>query len=93
MKLVFLQACAADLLWMRRYYRAVFPDGSARAKKAYAQTKTLIKANPHIGEAVDGFEGVYEFPVLRTPFSFIYRIVGDRIEILRIVDGRSDWGG
>ena len=91
MKLVFLQSCTSDLVWMRRYYRSVFPQGSVLAQQQFIKTKNLIKTNPYIGEAIPEFEGAREFPVIRTPFSIIYRIHEGRIEVLRVVDNRSDW--
>ncbi len=91
MKLVFLKSAASDLSWMRRYYRSVFPQGSLRAKRQYTKTIALIKTNPHIGEPIEEFIDAHEYPILSTPFSMIYRIREDRIEVLRIIDNRSDW--
>ena len=91
MKLVFLKSSAADLTWMRRYYRNVFSASSTAAKGQYKKTTQLIRENPYIGEPSEGFENTREFPILRTPFSIVYRIQKDRIEVLRIIDNRSDW--
>ncbi len=38
----------------------------------------------------DGEEADFRaFPVLRTPFSFVNRVANDRIEIVRVRDGRA----
>ena len=90
MKLVFLTSTRSDLLWMRTYYAHIFPHGAKRAADQYRRTSTVIRDNPLVGRPVEEMEGVREFSIPRTPFSFIYRIVGDRIEVLRVWDQRGD---
>ena len=90
MKLVFLPSTRADLVWMRTYYEKIFVDGARRAAAQYRKSCDLIQANPSIGHPVEGMERVREFSVPRTPFSFIYRVIGNRIEILRVWDQRGD---
>lgn len=43
-----------------------------------------IRRKPLIGHVLEDMEGVRELSIPRTPFSFIYRIVEDRVEILRV---------
>ncbi len=90
MKLVFLPSTAPDLLWMRAYYERVFPHGAKRAAEHYRLACRLIRDNPLIGHRVDDFPDVREFAIQRTPFSVIYRIVDERIEVLRIWDQRGN---
>ena len=80
----------SDLLWMRTYYAHIFPNGAKRAADQYRRTCGIISENPLVGRPVEEIEGVREFSVPRTPFSFVYRIVEDRIEVLRVWDQRSD---
>ena len=75
---------------MRTYYAHIFPDGAKRAADQYGRTCGVIRDNPLVGRPVEGMEGVREFSIPRTPFSFIYRVVDDRIEILRVWDQRGD---
>lgn len=75
---------------MRAYYAHIFPDGAKRAAEQYRRTSTLIRNNPLVGRAVEEMEEVREYSIPRTPFSFIYRVVGERIEILRVWDQRGD---
>ena len=89
MKLVFLPSTRSDLLWMRTYYAHIFPDGAKRAADQYRRTCGIISENPLVGHPVEEIEGVREFSIPRTPFSFIYRIVEDRIEVLRVWDQRG----
>ena len=90
MKLVFLPSTRSDLLWMSTYYAHIFPGGAKRAADQYRRTSTVIRNNPLVGRPVEEMEGVREFSIPRTPFSFIYRIAGDRIEVLRVWDQRGD---
>ena len=90
MKLVFLPSTRTDLLWMRAYYARVFPGGAKRAAERYIRASRLVLGNPLVGHLVEGMAGIREFPIPRTPFSFIYRVVDDRIEVLRVWDQRGD---
>lgn len=90
MKLVFLPSTTADLRWLRTYYSSVFADGAKRAARQYRKACDAIRRNPLIGHVPEDTEEVRELSIPRTPFSFIYRIVEDRVEILRIRDRRRD---
>ena len=91
MKLKFLDSTVADLKWMRFYYRRVFPDGAVNAKQQYFKVSRAILENPLIGHASESISGAGEFHISRTPFSFLYRVAKDHIEIMRVIDGRSNW--
>ena len=93
MKLVYLKTAIADLRWFKLYYMTVFPEGRVKADQAFLATQRLLKANPYIGPPSDFGETIREHPVPRTPFTFVYRVRGEQIEVLRVVDGRSDWRG
>lgn len=90
MKLVFLPATRADLVWMRIYYTRTFPDGARWAAEAYVRACDLVRDHPAIGRPVVGMAGIRELLIPRTPFSFIYRVTEDRIEVLRVWDQRGD---
>ena len=75
---------------MRTYYASVFPDGARRAVDQYRRTCRVLSENPLVGRLVEDIEGVREFPIPRTPFSFIYQVNEDRIEVLRVWDQRGD---
>ena len=93
MKLVFLPSTRPDLLWMRTYYTSVFPAGARRAAGHYRSACRAIRENPLIGHPVEDMPEIREFAIRRTPFSVIYRVVGERIEVLRIWDQRGDRSG
>jgi len=87
-KIRFLRSAAADLDWFFSYYQSVFPAGLATAKEGYRRTKLLLSQNPEAGKPSD-LEGLREFPVMRTPFSFIYRVTPRSVEVVRVWDQRS----
>lgn len=93
MRLVFLASCAPDLRWFKTYNLEAFPEGKALAEKSFASVQQILKASPYIGHPSDMVEGAREHRVLRTPFTFVYRVLDDRIEIMRVLDMRSDWTG
>mgnify|MGYP002173220498 CR=1 FL=1 len=92
MKILFLPECRADLRWFKRYYTSIFTEGRERADRQFLTARKLLKTNPFIGHPVDGLEEVRAHHLPRTPFTILYRLRKDRIEILRILDNRSDQG-
>ena len=50
--------------------------------------KTLV-SSPEIGRPV-GVKNYRIYMIPNTPFSVIYRIVGDRVEILGVLDQRAE---
>ena len=89
MRLVFLRSAEGDLRWFRQYYENVFPDGGRRAWRQYAKAARRLVSLPLLGHPSDG-KGIREYAIGGLPFSFIYRVVDDRIEILRLwTSGRS----
>lgn len=89
MKIVYLPRTREDAQWLRRYYGAVFPAGAASARAHLRAAERLVTENPFIGRPT-GVQDARELPIGRTPFSLIYRVSADRLEVLRIWDGRAD---
>ena len=90
MRVVYSEQALQDMGWFRRYYSRVFPEGKTGARDSLLRTERLIAESPLVGHRTDPGSETREFPVLRTPFAVIYRVKSDRIEILRILDLRSD---
>jgi plasmid stabilization system protein ParE len=88
MRLVYLPSAARDLLWLRHYYERVFPQGAAAARARILAMERLILDNPYIGRPTHRAD-VRRLGVTRTPFFVLYRPTPERIEILRVIDGRS----
>ena len=96
MKVVLLRRAAVDLRWFALYYAEVFPEGSRQAARRYKAAVKRLSDMPRLGRPADG-PAMREFTIARTPFSLIYRIRTDQIEIVRIWDARKekddDWLG
>ena len=93
MKIVFLASSIPDLRWFKNYYTRVFPEGRAKADSQLLATKKTLAANPFAGQPCEGIERAREYHILRTPFTFIYHVRPDRIEVLRVLDMRGLGGG
>jgi plasmid stabilization system protein ParE len=91
MKYVLLPRAVEDLQWFRRYYRIVFPDGRGQSSRRFAKSLNRLRATPMIGHPIDD-TNYREYAIAGLPFSFVYEIVDDRIEILRLWDQRSQRG-
>ena len=89
MKIKYLNLARDDLLWFRAYYRNVFPAGQGNASLQFRRVVQLISEYPDIGTAPDDFQDAFEYPIQRTPFTLIYRVKGDELHILRILDQRN----
>ena len=87
MKIVYLESARDDLVWFRHYYMAVFPEGAEKAKSHFKVVEQTLLAHPFIGHKVR--EDMYELPLTKTPFTFVYRVKDHRIEVLRVWDDRQ----
>ncbi|RWX75864.1 type II toxin-antitoxin system RelE/ParE family toxin [Neorhizobium lilium] len=88
MKIVYLPQTRADLRWMKDYYSRIFPEGARQARMRFKTAAQLLEDNPEIGR-LGPIAGTWEFVIAKTPFIIFYRIQMNRIEILRIWDGRA----
>ena len=89
MTIVYLVTARDDLIWMRRYYSRIFPAGEIQARKHFRLAESILVQNPEIGHSIE-VDGLRELVIPRTPFSFIYRLKNNRIEVLRLWDSRAD---
>jgi plasmid stabilization system protein ParE len=88
LRVVYLDSALQDLVWWRRYYGSVFPEGRPNARTRIRKVVAALEANPHLGRPTDEAD-VLEFVIARTPFSLLYRVKDDVIEILRLWDNRQ----
>ncbi len=89
-KIVFLPSTRSDLRWFHDYYASIFPEGHTRAVAHYRTILSALRENPQLGRPVPERNGVRKLPIPRTPFMLIYRVTPTRIEILRLLDARSN---
>ena len=78
-------------MWFREYYGRVFPAGKGAARTQLRRTIAIIAEHPEIGRRPEDIQGAFEYPITRTPFTVIYRVQADELQILRIYDQRSDF--
>lgn len=90
MKIVFLASAKPDLRWFKHYYMSRFPEGRRNADAQFLSTKALLLANPFVGHSVENIEDARIYSIPRTPFSFIYRVKDNVIEVVRVLDTRSE---
>ena len=91
MRVIYLHQALLDMNWVRKYYDNIFPAGRNNARAQLQKTEKLISENPLVGHPSEAMHNAREFHISRTPFSFIYRVTTEHIEILRVIDNRSDW--
>ena len=89
MQIKFLPSTKADLRWFKRYYSEVFPAGRAKADQQFRGLLVLLKNQPLVGQEHEDHPGVFEYVLPRVPFTVMYRIKGEAIEIMRLYDQRS----
>ena len=89
MYIVYLENSLDDIKWMKFYYSNIFPAGKKQASIHIKITEQIIINHPYIGKIIDNEKNVRELIINQTPFSFLYRINEDRIEILRLWDQRG----
>ena len=90
MNLVFLNSATFDLDWIQEYYGNVFPDGAQLAEQKFASAFDLVLEYPNSGYLQSEFKNLRVYKVPKTPFSIVYRVSENAIEILRIIDSRGN---
>jgi len=90
MKLEFLRSALQDLDWASRYYGRVFPQGRKNFRNSFKATQKILKENPYLGMGLEDNEGVRRLIIVKTPFEIIYRVTKTHIEVIRVLDTRSD---
>lgn len=73
---------------MRHYYQAIFPEGARKAQAQFRAVEKLLLENPFLGHKTHK-EGVYEYSIPRSPFSYIYQVKPNYIAVLRVWDERQ----
>lgn len=89
MRVVYLDSALPDIIWWRKYYGNVFPEGRRNSGARLLKAVAALKANPYLGYSTDEAD-VLEFVIARTPFSFFYRVRGAKLEILCLWDDRRN---
>lgn len=96
MKLTFRPAAIADIQQAAAYIEATLknPSAAQKFKSKILQGTALLKENPHMGMSLsskaDGVDPSVRFIVVSKQLIF-YEVHDDRIEVIRVLDGRTDY--
>jgi toxin ParE1/3/4 len=91
MKLVWLPFASNDLASIADYH-----ESAAGAKIADRLIQQILRSaaalveNPHLGRPSDSVDGIHELHLPHIPYLLPYRVVEDRIEILRVFHEAQD---
>ena len=91
MTLVWLPFASRDLASIAEYYEAAAsaPLASQVIQQIIRSASALIE-NPHLGRPSESVEGIHELHVPRLPYLLPYRVIDDRVEILRVFHEAQD---
>ncbi len=90
MQIVYLESTLEGLNWLLHYYSKVFPEGAAKAYEHRKKAEAILMLQPDIGVRIEGAPRARKYVIPQPPFSFVYRVKPDRIEIVYVHDERSD---
>jgi addiction module RelE/StbE family toxin len=98
MTIVWLPFAKRDLLSISNYYEAVAGrDVAPRIIQRIVRSAFGLLDNPYLGHPSESTNGVHELQVSRLPYLLPYKVIDDRIEILRVFhesqDRPSTWQG
>lgn len=88
MRVIYLPSAKKDLIWFYEYYISVFPEGANKAIKQLDTMADLLATNPYIGQKIQ--REARQLVISSTPFSYIYRVTDEYIEVIRVWDNRQD---
>ena len=91
MQITFLASAKPDLRWFKHYYMRVFPAGRTKADKQYRAILILLRDQPRIGHSAEKFPDALEYAIPGIPFTVLYRINCDTVEIMRLYDQCSEF--
>jgi plasmid stabilization system protein ParE len=89
MQVVFLATTKPDLRWFKRYYTSAFPEGRENADRQFKSAVLTLSQHPGIGRISETHQNAREFHIARTPFIFVCRVGHNRIEMIRVREGRT----
>ncbi|MBI5003481.1 type II toxin-antitoxin system RelE/ParE family toxin [Candidatus Kaiserbacteria bacterium] len=91
MKIVWLAFAQRDLLSIAEYYQGVAgKEISAHILQVIVHSASLLIHNPHLGSPSGSTDGTHELQVPHLPYLLPYRVIADRIEILRVFHESQD---
>ena len=97
MKIIWLEKAQRDLSQISSYHEEVATRAVANSiLQRIVNSATLLASNPYLGHPSESTEGVHELQVAKLPYCLPYRVVQDRVEILRVFhqarERPEEWG-
>jgi toxin ParE1/3/4 len=90
-KLVWLALARRDLSSIFAYYEsAASKEVANRVLQRIVRSASALADNPYLGRPSASTDGVHEFQVAKLPYLLPYRVVGERVEILRVFHEAQD---
>ncbi len=91
MRIVWLPFAQHDLASIAAYHEtAASKELAARLIQRITHSASALAENPHLGSPSESVDGIHELHVARLPYLLPYRVMGDRIEILRVFHEAQD---
>ena len=91
MTIVWLPFASYDLAAIADYHQsAASAELAAHLIQQIVRAASLLSENPHLGRPSESVDGVHELHIPRLPYLLPYRVVDDRIEILRVFHEAQD---
>lgn len=88
--LVWLRRAIADRDAQLDYIAQDNPGAAIEQGDRIAHQVALLAEHPEMGR-VGRKQGTRELVISRTPFIIVYRVRGERIELLRLLHGAQQW--
>ena len=63
--------------------------GKRKRQGTASRRDSAYLEHPNVGPPPDDFKDALEYPIRKTPFSMIYRIKGNELQVLRLLDQRG----
>ena len=90
MKITYLPTTHGDIIWVTRYYKNVFPEGRLKFRAEFYAVEKLLMANPEMGKPSELGKNIRELIIPKSPFSLIYQVLRNEIQVLRVWDQRQN---
>ena len=90
MRIVWESDVLEDLAHLRRHIGQDNPAAAVRVASSIRQAVRGLKDNPRIGRAGRVLD-TRELVVTKTPYLVAYRVMGNRLIILRVLHGAQQW--
>ncbi len=91
MKILWLLSAEKDIISIIEYHENLASsDAGHRVVQNVVHSALLLIDYSHLGHLSASVDGVYELHVPQLPYLLAYRIINDRIEILRVFHESQD---